>query len=93
MNDVVRETKRILEKDINKRICENYAFHLYENWWTEQEQKYKLKVKITNKDYLLGIVFQNRFCHCSTFTATKVPFQVFQQRRRRNIIGFWQRPS
>ena len=37
------ELKQILKKDINKRICETYAFLLFDNWWTEQEVKYKEK--------------------------------------------------
>ena len=40
---VETELKQILKKDINKRICETYAFLLFDNWWTEQEVKYKEK--------------------------------------------------
>ena len=38
------DLKQILSKDINKRICETYAFYLYDKWWQEQEEKYKSKV-------------------------------------------------
>ena len=38
---VETELKQILKKDINKRICETYAFLLFDNWWTEQEGRYK----------------------------------------------------
>lgn len=40
---VESELKLILKKDINKRVCETYAFLLFDNWWTEQETKYKEK--------------------------------------------------
>ena len=38
---VEKELKQILKRDINKRICENYAFLLYDNWWSEQEVRHK----------------------------------------------------
>merc|ERR1719266_609341 len=40
---VETELKQILKKDINKRVCETYAFLLFDNWWTEQETRYKEK--------------------------------------------------
>ena len=38
------ELKNTLHKDINKKICETFAFYLYDKWWAEQEEKYKAKV-------------------------------------------------
>ena len=40
---VEAELKQILKKDISKRVCETYAFLLFDNWWTEQETRYKEK--------------------------------------------------
>ena len=40
---VETELKQILKKDINKRVCETYAFLLFDNWWTEQETRFKEK--------------------------------------------------
>jgi uncharacterized membrane protein len=40
----VKELKRALVKDIQKKMIETYAFYLFENWWTEQDKKYKDKV-------------------------------------------------
>ena len=40
---VEAELKQILKKDISKRVCETYAFLLFDNWWTEQEARYKEK--------------------------------------------------
>jgi hypothetical protein len=42
------DLKQTLSKDINKRICETYAFYLYDKWWQEQEEKYKSKVNFVN---------------------------------------------
>ena len=41
----MKDLKRTLRKDINKRICETFAFILFDNWWTEQEIKYKNRVR------------------------------------------------
>ena len=38
------DLKQTLSIDIRKRICETYAFYLYDKWWQEQEEKYKSKV-------------------------------------------------
>ena len=46
----VKELKRALIKDIQKRMCESYAFYLYEQWWTEQDKKYKDKVDWGSKN-------------------------------------------
>ena len=40
---VEAELKQILKKDISKRVCETYAFLLFDNWWTEQETRHKEK--------------------------------------------------
>jgi hypothetical protein len=42
---VKKELKQILKRDINKRICETYAFLLYDNWWSEQEVRHKDKME------------------------------------------------
>ena len=42
---VEAELKQILKKDINKRVCETYAFVLYDNWWMGEEQKHKEKLE------------------------------------------------
>ncbi|TRY70386.1 hypothetical protein TCAL_08908 [Tigriopus californicus] len=38
---IVKDLKRTLRKDINKRMCETIAFFLFDKWWQEQEEKYK----------------------------------------------------
>jgi len=40
---VENELKSILKKDINKKLCESYAYLLFDKWWSEQETKYKLE--------------------------------------------------
>jgi hypothetical protein len=42
---VEKELKQILKKDINKRVCETYAFVLYDHWWQEEEQKHKERLE------------------------------------------------
>ena len=37
---VEAELKQILRKDINKRVCETYAFVLYDNWWQGEEVRW-----------------------------------------------------
>ena len=44
---VEKELKQILKRDINKRICETYAFLLYDNWWSEQDVRHKEKMEIS----------------------------------------------
>ena len=44
VNSFVKELERALIKDIQKKMFETYAFYLYDQWWTEQEKKYKDKV-------------------------------------------------
>ena len=44
----VKELKRALTKDMNKKMCETFAFYLYDKWWQEQELKYKEKVSKTS---------------------------------------------
>lgn len=39
MNKVVNELKQILKKDFNKRMVENTAFKLLEDWWDEKSEK------------------------------------------------------
>ena len=41
----MKDLKRTLRKDITKRICETFAFLLFEKWWAEEEVKYKSKVR------------------------------------------------
>ena len=33
---VQTELKAILKKDINKKLCESYAYLLFDKWWSEQ---------------------------------------------------------
>merc|ERR1719322_1198835 len=42
---VEAELKQILKRDINKRVCETYAFVLYDNWWMGEEAKHKEKLE------------------------------------------------
>ncbi len=44
MDAFVQDLKLTLQKDINKKMCETFAFYMYDKWWQEQEEKYKLKV-------------------------------------------------
>lgn len=46
MKVLVRDLKSTLHKDITKKMCETFAFYMYEKWWQEQEEKYKAKVRI-----------------------------------------------
>eukprot|EP00095_Tigriopus_kingsejongensis_P000095 maker-scaffold1877_size25834-snap-gene-0.7 protein:Tk00095 transcript:maker-scaffold1877_size25834-snap-gene-0.7-mRNA-1 annotation:"hypothetical protein AND_009677" len=43
VNCIVKDLKRTLRKDMNKRMCETFAFFLFEKWWQEQEEKYKTR--------------------------------------------------
>lgn len=49
MKVVESELKSILNKDINKKLCESYAFLLFDKWWTEQETKYKREQELEFK--------------------------------------------
>ncbi len=74
----VEDLKNILHKDITKKMCETFAFYMFEKWWQEQEEKYKAKVNLTSVlvhtvkkivivAYLkLWFLFQNRKSHQST---------------------------
>lgn len=42
---VQSELKDILKKDINKKLCENYAFLLFDKWWSDQEANHKLELE------------------------------------------------
>ena len=42
---VEKELKQILKRDINKRICETYAFLLDDNWWSELEVRHEDKME------------------------------------------------
>ena len=33
---VERELKAILQRDINKKLCESYAFLLFDKWWADK---------------------------------------------------------
>ena len=33
---VQKELKQILKKDINKKLCESYAYLLFDQWWSQQ---------------------------------------------------------
>jgi len=44
LDSFVEDLKGILCKDIKKRMCETFAFIIYDKWWQEQEDKYKAKV-------------------------------------------------
>ena len=37
---VQTELKAILKKDINKKLCESYAYLLFDKWWSEQVHFY-----------------------------------------------------
>jgi histone-lysine N-methyltransferase SETD1 len=41
LNVVVAELKELIKKDICKKMVENSAFKIYENWWDESERKSK----------------------------------------------------
>ena len=43
MARVVEELTATLRKDVSKKMCEHLAFHLFDQWWTEQEAKFKQK--------------------------------------------------
>ena len=44
----VNELKSQLAADITKRMCETFAFYLYDQWWQDQEVKYKEKVRFVH---------------------------------------------
>ncbi len=33
---VEKELKSILQRDINKKLCESYAFLLFDKWWADK---------------------------------------------------------
>jgi hypothetical protein len=37
---VEKELKGILQKDINKKLCESYAFLLFDKWWADKVQQF-----------------------------------------------------
>jgi hypothetical protein len=37
---VEKELKGILQKDINKKLCESYAFLLFDKWWADKVQPF-----------------------------------------------------
>ena len=41
----VKDLKRTLRKDMSKRMCETLAFLLFDNWWKDQEDFYRAKVR------------------------------------------------
>ena len=41
----MNELKAQLAADITKRMCETLAFYLYDEWWQDQEVKYKERVR------------------------------------------------
>ncbi len=45
----MEDLKRVLHKDINKRMCETYAFLMFDRWWEEQKEKHdKVNVRKTS---------------------------------------------
>ena len=49
---VENELKSILKKDINKKLCESYAYLLFDKWWSEQV--WKLLIISHNTSFLRG---------------------------------------
>lgn len=74
----VKELKRTLRKDITKRMCETYAFYLYDKWWSEQEEKYKSKViqliksKLDNLNASLPFQMQRQASKSTSASKPKV---------------------
>ena len=42
----VRDLRKALIKDLQKKIIESVAFVHFEEWWTDQDKKYKDKVSL-----------------------------------------------
>ena len=51
---VEKGLKQIHKRNINERICETYAFILYDNWWSEQEVRHNEKMKFHGEGGLEG---------------------------------------
>jgi len=41
----VDELRRALSKDLQKKMCETYAFNVFDQWWDEREKKHLAKVR------------------------------------------------
>ncbi|XP_033216334.1 histone-lysine N-methyltransferase SETD1 isoform X2 [Belonocnema kinseyi] len=54
LNKVVNELKQILKKDFNKKMIENTAFKLFEDWWDEKKRE-----KIDKSETVLGEIVPN----------------------------------
>ena len=48
----VKDLKRTLRKDMSKRMCETLAFLLFDNWWKDQEDFYRAKVRKSLNSFL-----------------------------------------
>ena len=42
----MRDLRKALIKDLQKKIIESVAFVHFEEWWTDQDKKYKDKVSL-----------------------------------------------
>ena len=51
---VEKGLKQIHKRNINERICETYAFILYDNWWSEQEVRHNEKMEISWRGWVGG---------------------------------------
>jgi len=61
---VETELKAILKKDINKKLCESYAYLLFDQWWSAQETRHKEQQEAE---------FRKKAGTASATTATLVP--------------------
>lgn len=42
LDDLVDDLKKIMNKDICKRMVTQSAFKFFENWWQKEEHKFKV---------------------------------------------------
>ena len=78
------DLKQTLSKDIRKRICETYAFYLYDKWWQEQEEKYKSKVRISNTELISKQILVGKYIRFTMFDLSSCKINLFDC-----ILAIW----
>jgi hypothetical protein len=57
---VEKELKGILQKDINKKLCESYAFLLFDKWWADKVQQFSAIVLLRINREQINVPHFNR---------------------------------
>jgi hypothetical protein len=57
---VEKELKGILQKDINKKLCESYAFLLFDKWWADKVQQFSAIFLLHINREQINVLYFNR---------------------------------